>query len=412
MRRGFAMPDLTYDLVDAHARRFARSDFFGKRADRIRLYLPLIIEELEARKLPLELAMLPLVESALNPQARSPVGATGTWQFMSPTARRFDLRQSRLVDDRQNLRQATRAALDYLQKLHEQFGDWHLAMASYNWGEGRVQAAVSRAQATGRAADFPGLAPRMPAETRNYVPQIVALARLVADPSRYATQLPAIPDGNPLTEVDLSHDSDLKLLMRFSGLSEREFLALNPAVRPPLVLAAATPRLLLPEDAAERFLQAQARHAGRTASWSVVRLDRTQPVDAIAAAHAASSATVRAVNQIPRGTKPVAGSVLLLPVAPAAGTRTSDDVVASASLKVAADTVQVHIQARPRETAADLARRAGVAVADLLGWNGLGAKSARKRLPAGKWLVLWVIRERAAAFPSRSDTKARPTARR
>jgi membrane-bound lytic murein transglycosylase D len=115
LRRGFAVPALHNDLVNVHARRFASSGFVAARADRIRLYLPLIIEELEQRHMPLELALLPMVESALNPQARSPVGALGLWQFMAPTARRFELRTSRLVDDRKNLRHATRAAMDYLE---------------------------------------------------------------------------------------------------------------------------------------------------------------------------------------------------------------------------------------------------------------------------------------------------------
>lgn len=410
LRRGFAWPELAHPLVDQYTRRYAASGFLLRRADRIQLYLPLIIEELEQRRLPLELALLPMVESALDPHARSPVGATGTWQFMRPTARRFELRTSRLVDDRHDLRQATRAAAEYLARLHEQFGDWHLAAAAYNWGEGRVQAAVARQRARGAPADFATLASQMPAETRHYVPQIAALARIVSDPLPYGGRLPEIPDGNPLVEVELRQDIDLTLALRFAGLPEAEFLRMNPAVRAPVVLAAATPRLLLPADAASRFQLALQAHAGHTSNWRAVQLVRTQPVEAVASAHAASASALRAVNQIPRGTKPVAGSVLLVPAATLPGSRVDDAVVASARLDVVPDTVRVSTAARPRETPRDVARRCGVALGSLLAWNGLPARAASRRLSAGQPLSLWVLRERASAFdaPGGSDRPRRP----
>lgn len=409
LRRGFAMPPLTHELVDAHARRFAASGFLPARADRIRLYLPMIVEELEQRRLPLELALLPMVESALNPQARSPVGALGLWQFMAPTARQYELRTSRLVDDRKNLREATRAAMDYLQKLHGQFGDWHLAMAAYNWGEGNVARAIARQQARGLPADFNGLAPGMPAETRNYVPQILALARLVAMPIAFGASLPDIPDGNPLVEVALNRDMDLSLAARMAGLSERDFMALNPAVKAPLVLASATPRLLLPQDAASRFEKALAAHTGKTASWSVQRLRSTQPVDSIAARAGVTAAAVRAANDIPRGHKPLAGSTLLLPVAAPVGSRVSEEVVAAASLQTAPDVVKVQAKARAKETLAEAARRLAVDVNKLAQWNAVGAKRIKQPLAAGRYLTLWVPRERAGEFaPKMASPASKP----
>jgi membrane-bound lytic murein transglycosylase D len=400
LRRGFAVPALHNDLVNVHARRFASSGFVAARADRIRLYLPLIIEELEQRHMPLELALLPMVESALNPQARSPVGALGLWQFMAPTARRFELRTSRLVDDRKNLRHATRAAMDYLEKLYAQFGDWHLAMAAYNWGEGSVGKAVARQRARGLPTDFNALAPLMPDETRNYVPQIMALVRLVGAPQAFAARLPDMPDGNPLVEVAISRDMDLSLAIRMSGMSERDFLALNAAVKAPLVLAAATPSLLLPQDAASRLEAALAAHTGRTASWSVQKLEHTQHVEAIATRLGTNANAVRAANDIPRGMKPVAGSALLLPIAAAAGSQTHAELVASAYLQTTPDIVKVYTQARPRETLADVAQRSAVAVTQLAQWNAIAVKRANQRLSPGKALTLWVQRERASGFLS------------
>lgn len=405
LRRGFALPPLPHALAEKHARRFAEGDFFGRRADRLRLYLPLIVAELEQRGLPLELAMLPLVESALNPQARSPVGALGTWQFMAPTARRFELRTSRLVDDRKNLLAATRAAMDYLQTLHRQFGDWHLAMAAYNWGEGRVQRLASRHREQGLPVSFAAMAAAMPAETRNYVPQIDALRRLVDSPAAFGVTLPELPDGHPLEEVAISADIDLALVLRLSGLSERAFLALNPALRPPVVLASATPRLLMPDDAAERFSQRLAGHQGRLANWSVVRLASTKPVDAIAAQHSTTARALREANDIPRGMKPLAGSVLLLPVAPRAGTKADEGVVASAQLTMAPDVVKVRTLVRAGERAADVARRMGVDLRALLRWNGLPAKRAARPLRRGSQLLVWVPRESTA-------TQAAPGCRR
>ena len=398
LRRGFAVPVLDHELVSAHARRFAASGFMAARADRIRLYLPLIIEELEQRQMPLELALLPLVESALNPQARSPVGALGLWQFMAPTARRFELRTSRLVDDRKNLRQATRAAMDYLAKLNAQFDDWHLAMAAYNWGEGRVAKAVARQRALGLPSDFNALAAHMPAETRNYVPQIMALAHLVSRPDLANAHLPDMPDGNPLIEVTMTRDIDLSLVLRMAQFSQKDFLMLNPAVQPPLVLAAATTHLLLPQDAGERLQRALAAHTGKTASWSVQTLKRTQHVEAIAARLGTSAQAVRSANDIPRGMKPMAGSTLLLPIAAPAGSKTDANLVASASMQTTPDIVKVYTRSKARETLADVAQRSKVALHLLAQWNAIAIKRANKPLATGKALALWVQRDRASDF--------------
>ncbi len=407
LRRGFSVPALDHPLVDQHAAAFARTAFLSYRDDRLRLYLPLIVAELEARGLPLELAMLPLVESALNPQARSPVGALGTWQFMAPTARRFELRTSRLVDDRKNLRAATRAAMDYLQKLHAQFGDWHLAMAAYNWGEGRVQAAAARLRARGVPVGFVNMAPHMPDETRHYVPKIMALARLVAQPASYQAVLPDLPDGPALAEVALPRDMDLALALRWAGLPERSFLALNPAVSAPLLLASATPRLLLPEDAARRFEAGASAHRGPWSRWSVIKLPATTHLGALARQHGVSEAALRQANRIPAGMKPTAGSVLLLPVPPRQPIDVPAALVATAQLGMAPDLVKVNTRVRKKETLRDVARRCGVDDETLARWNGLSPRMAARRLPAGRWLSLWVLRDRAGQFAAAGE-RGRP----
>lgn len=406
LRRGFALPPLDHPLAEQHAQRLARQRFLQRRAERLRLYLPLIVSELQVRDLPLELALLPLVESSLNPHAESPVGALGPWQFMLPTARRFELRSSRLVDDRKNLLAATRAAMDYLGKLHGQFGDWHLAMAAYNWGEGRVQGLVNQQRAAGGPVSFDALAARMPPETRNYVPQIDALRRLIDRPDLYASALPELPDVDPPVPVALVRDTDLQRVLQWSGLDEHSLLALNPAVRRPLVLAAATPQLLMPAAAAARFQAAQAAHRGAAASWSVVRLPATRAVEQIAVALGASADALRQANRIPPGMKPVVGSVLLLPVAPQGEGRADEATVAQAHLQVVPDLVKVQIRAARHETLADVARRCAVDLPALAGWNDIGRKRWRSRLAPGQTLVIWVLRERAPRFAAAAGAPA------
>ena len=169
IRRGFAMPDLQDNLVQEREQWYAtRPDYILRMTERSSKYLFHIVEELERRGMPTELALLPYIESAFNPQAISSAKAAGMWQFMPATGSYFDLKQNAFRDDRRDVLASTRAALDYLQKLHGMFGDWHLALAAYNWGEGSVGRAIARNQKAGLGVKYTDL--NMPAETRLYVP--------------------------------------------------------------------------------------------------------------------------------------------------------------------------------------------------------------------------------------------------
>jgi membrane-bound lytic murein transglycosylase D len=181
IRRGFAMPDLEGDLVRDREQWYAtRPDYIFRMTERSRKYLFHIVEELERRNMPTELALLPFIESAFNPQAVSSAKAAGMWQFMPATGRYFELKQNVFRDDRRDVLESTRAALDYLQKLHGMFGDWHLALAAYNWGEGSVSRAQARNKASGLGLSYPDL--NMPMETRFYVPKLQAVKNIVAQP--------------------------------------------------------------------------------------------------------------------------------------------------------------------------------------------------------------------------------------
>lgn len=397
LRRGFAMPPLDTPLAEGHARRFAAMGYLTQGQTRARRYLYFIVEEVERRGLPSELALLPFVESAMNPQARSPVGATGAWQFMPETGRRFDMRISRLVDDRKNVMASTRAALDYLQLLHAQFGDWHLALSAYNWGEGNVARARERNRA--RGLDDTYLALRMPEETRNYVPQLEALKRLVAAPQAYGATLPEMANRPYFQPVAVASDVDVALAIEWAGVGEAEFFALNPSVKRPLLMAAATPTLLLPFVAAERFAARQDMHSGKRAGWTAITLPSTQRVEAIAARHGTTPRILRDANGIASGMKPAAGSTLLVPAFHGLARPVAAATVARASLSVVPDVVAVKLRARKGETLGALAKRSRLDAAELARWNK-GLRS-RSKLAAGQVLVAWVHPDRSAEFEAK-----------
>ena len=191
IRRGFAMPDLEGPLVrDREQWYAARPDYILRMTERSRRYLFHIVEELERRDMPTELALLPFIESAFNPEAVSSAKAAGMWQFMPATGKYFDLKQNLFRDDRRDVRESTRAALDYLQKLYGMFGDWHLALAAYNWGEGSVSRALARNKALGKPLTYSEL--NMPNETRYYVPKLQAVKNIIALPESYKVELPRI----------------------------------------------------------------------------------------------------------------------------------------------------------------------------------------------------------------------------
>jgi len=208
LRRGFSMPDLDSDLVRERELWYSsRPDYVDRMTERGRKYLFYIIEELERRNMPNELALLPFIESAFNPQAISSAKAAGIWQFMPATGRTFDLKQNMFKDDRRDVLASTRAALDYLHKLYNMFGDWHLALAAYNWGEGRVQRAINKARQSGLSTAYADLP--MPMETRFYIPKFQAVKNIVSNPESFRITLPDIQNHPYFQTVEIDRDMDV-----------------------------------------------------------------------------------------------------------------------------------------------------------------------------------------------------------
>ena len=228
VRAGFAMPDLDNPLVIKWQQWYAsRPDYVQRMTERGSRYLFHVVEEIDKRGMPTELALLPFIESAFNPQAMSVARASGMWQFMPATGRDFDLKQNLFRDDRRDVLASTRAALDYLQMLQKQFGDWHLALAAYNWGQGNVQRAVDRNLKAGRPADYESL--RMPDETRNYVPKLQAVKNIVLHPQAFAITLPPLENHPYFLTVPITNDIDAVVAARLAGIPLEEFQALTAA---------------------------------------------------------------------------------------------------------------------------------------------------------------------------------------
>ncbi|MDP3617992.1 MAG: transglycosylase SLT domain-containing protein, partial [Rhodoferax sp.] len=289
----------------------SRPDYILRMTERSRKYLFHIVEELERRNMPSELALLPFIESAFNPQAVSRAKATGMWQFMPATGRTFELKQNAFRDDRRDVLASTRAALDYLQKLYGMFGDWQLALAAYNWGEGSVGRAIAKNQRAGLGTTYTDL--NMPMETRFYVPKLQAMKNIVSKPQAFNSSLPLIENHPFFQTVDIRRDIDVALAAKLAEVSLEDFKALNPSANRPVIFAAGTPQILLPWDNAVIFQRnLEAYGGGRLASWTVWLAPTTmKPADAAKRVGMTEQA-LRSANNIPPRVVIKAGSSLLV----------------------------------------------------------------------------------------------------
>ena len=388
IRRGFGMQDLQIDLVQDRERWYAqRPDYIQRMTARSSKYLYHIVEELERRNMPTELALLPFIESAFNPQAVSSARASGMWQFMPRTGKDFDLKQNAFRDDRRDVLASTRAALDYLQKLYAMFGDWHLALAAYNWGEGNVSKSMLRNQRQGAPVAYTDL--RMPAETRLYVPKLQAMKNVVANPQALGVNLPSIPNHPYFEAVRLPRDMDVALIAKLAEVPVEDFKALNPSAHRPVLLAAGTPRILLPWDNAEIFQRNMDKHAGRLASWTAWVAPKTMKVSEAAQRVGMAEDELRSINKIPPRMLIKAGSALLVTRSAKQQTDVSSKVADNGQLNLTPEQVlrKQFIKARKKDTLESIAKRYKVSVEQLAQWNGLSKTSSLKN---GQKLVIMV----------------------
>ncbi|NUA26298.1 transglycosylase SLT domain-containing protein [Cupriavidus basilensis] len=401
IRRGFGMPDLEGTLVDDRTQWYAqRPEYMERMVGRSSRYLYHIVEELERRKMPTELALLPFVESAFNPQAESSAKAAGMWQFIPSTGKSYNLKQNMFRDERRDVLASTDAALDYLQRLYDMFGDWQLALAAYNWGEGAVSRAIARNQARGLPTDYASL--NMPNETRYYVPKLQAVKNIIANPQMYGVKLPDIPDHPYFVTVTTSRDIDVKLAAKLANLPLDEFKALNPSFNRPVILGAANPQILLPFDNAERFQYNLNTYRGGLSSWTAVTVDNRERIEALAARLNIDADTIREINRIPKGMRLKAGSTVVVPRSEDHNQDISATLAESATMAMEPDVPdarRVVVRAGRRDTVATLAHRYGVSAGQVQSWNKLSGT----KLVAGQSLVLMVPARSAARFASAPD---------
>lgn len=315
MRNGFAMPDLDSALVaDRQAWYLNHPDFLRSVLNRGHRYLYHIVTELEKRGMPTELALLPFVESAYNPQARSSANALGLWQFIPLTGRNYNLKQNAWFDERRDIIASTNAALDYLKTIYEMHGDWQLALASYNWGEGAVGRAIAKNQAKGLPADYAHLG--MPNETRYYVPKLQAIKNIVANPALFGFKLDPIPNQPYFQVIERDGDMDVALAARFAEIPVTEFLALNPAYNRPVMPDSANSPMVIPSDKVKIFLDNLHAHEAQDkplSAWRTHTLARGEKLNTVARRYGISVAYLKKINDLGRRSKVSPGYGLLVP---------------------------------------------------------------------------------------------------
>lgn len=404
VRKGFQLQDLDDDWVrKAEAWYSARPDYVERMTTRGSRYLFHILDEVEKRGMPAELALLPFVESAFVTHAVSTAKATGMWQFMPATGRDFDLKQNIFRDDRRDVLASTRAALDYLGRLHKQFGDWHLALAAYNWGQGNVQKAIARNQKLGLPTDYASL--KMPDETRYYVPKLQAVKNIVFAPDRYALVLPVVANHPYFLSVKIERDIDVALAAQLAGITLETFQQFNPQMNKPVILAAATPQVLLPYDQASAFAENLARHSGPLASWTAWVVPKTMSPGEAAKRAGTSEALLRDINKIPPKMLVKAGSTLLVPRGEHVHADVSERLADTASLNLAPDAPplrRVSLKAGKADTVAAIAARYKVKAEQVAQWNKM---SANGRFKPGQAIVVYTAN---TAPPKATVAKAAP----
>jgi membrane-bound lytic murein transglycosylase D len=386
IRAGFKLEDIDSPQIDQQLAWYANNPEYLERVfGRAGLYLHHIVQEIERRGMPLELALLPVVESAFEPYARSWATANGLWQFMPGTGERFGLKQDWWYDGRRDVLESTRAAMDYLQYMHDEFfNDWLLAVAAYNCGEFRVQREVNNNRAQGKPVDFFSL--RLPAETRAYVPKLMAMRRLMANPEDYGLAFSPIPNEPYFTQVDTGGQLDLTLAAELAGITIDEVYELNPGFHRWATDPAGPHKLLLPRDTAEAFKRnLELLSLDERVRVSSHKVTSGETVASIAKRYKTHPTVVRDMNNI--GSAPlVIGQELRVPTAV---TNLPSKVMLAAARVDGPNTrtgrrPAVHV-VRSGDSLWRIAKRHRMDVATLARMNGMGTGDT---LRAGQKLVL------------------------
>ena len=379
IRGGFSMDNLDGPLVGVRERWYAgQPDYLKRMVERSKLYLYYIVEEVDKRGMPTEIALLPMVESAFNPMAYSRSHASGLWQFIPSTGKKHQLTQNWWADERRDIIASTNAALDYLQALYDLYGDWHLALASYNFGENGVARAIERNRVKGLPTDYQSL--KVPSETRGYVPKLQALKNIIANPETFGITLEPIPNEPYFATVPTPTAIDIRLAAKFAEMSVEDLIALNPAINRPMISGPHTQSLVLPADRVDAFERNLEAYPGPLTSWQPYTMKQGDSLDRLAARHGIAVSKLKLANGITSRTRVRPGFELLLPVkGSSAGAEPLPAVFRQPALPPARRGGAIHI-VRKGETLYGIARRYHVSTDSLLRWNHVGVLTTGQRL--------------------------------
>ena len=318
-------------------------------------YLFYIVEEIERRGMPLEIALLPIIESAYNPLIKSNNQSAGLWQFVPSTGKLLGLEQNVWHDDRRDIIASTNAALDYLQYLHKKFNDWKLAIAAYNLGEGTVSKVLSRSAHKGRSRNFFDL--NLPIEGKQYVYRLLAVKDIIANSKKYGIKLRPVPNRPYFETVKIHEPIDISLVTRLANISESEFTALNPAYNRYVIKVATDPRMLvLPKNNKNVFLKNLETYHDPRVTWQIYHVKKNENINEIATRFQTTVKQLKAINGISRDRNLTLGQKILVP-------QVSTENVANGSANIAGKILQASVHVvKSGDTLSDIAKRYGTTV--------------------------------------------------
>jgi len=387
IRAGFSVPPLDSPLVEREARWFANNpEYMQRMMERASLYLYYIVDEVDKRGMPMEIALLPAIESAYKANAYSRARASGLWQFIPSTGRLYGLKANWWYDGRRDVQASTQAALDYLEKLYNDFdGDWHLAIAAYNAGEGRVMRARAQNRRKGKPDSYTDLK-QLKAETRHYVPKLMAMVSIVADPAKYGVQLAAIPDEPYFARVETGSQVDLGIVAKLVDLSVDDLQDINPGYRRWATDPNGPHHLLVPADKKEALIEGLSNLPEEDRiQWQHHAVKRGETLSEIGRRYGLDVGTLRTANNL-RSNLLRVGQDLLIPISsrPITVAAVRTNYKSSASIAQRGQPV-VH-RVRRGDTLSSIARRYNVMVHQLAKWNFISVNGI---LRLGQKLKIW-----------------------
>lgn len=368
IRSGFGMRQQDSKQIARYEQWYAsRPDYVERMTERGKRYLYFIVEEVEKRGMPMEIALLPMIESAFNPGAYSTARASGIWQFIPSTGKNFGMQQNWWYDGRRDVISATKGALDYLQKLHDQFGEWDLALAAYNCGENSVMRAQARNRKRHLPTNYASL--NLPKETRGYVPKLMAVKNIVSYPESFGLTLTDVPNKPYFAEVSPSRHIDVELAATMAEITMEEFTALNPAHNRPVILNKEDEVILIPVENVAIFNANLQRADQPLVSWQACPTKKGEDLDDLAARYGISTEKLRSVNGIHRSIKASTGQTLLVPLN---GEQAENEFTAFNTHLPPTDNSLLNAvkhTVRKGDTLSSIARRYHVKLSSLQSWN-------------------------------------------